>query len=300
MPTKINKLSVGRLCKMIEEMQDIKFDCIVIIEGNRGLGKSTLAWHICNRTKKYHTFNPEKDIVFTRKQVINFFNNYWKSTGWADEMINVSFNRDFYNEDQKRLIKIMNMNRDHCNLFVACVPQFQTLDNQLKNMCKIRLTVLRRGLAIVQTQNRAIYSTDRWDTKENEKVEKKWLKGGNWKPRYSQLSTFRAILTFPDLTPKQREIYERIKIEKRNEIKAQEESEAREGDPHNRLYSLLDQGSITSKSQFDNLCFMYGLKPLNAMQNIRNRMRNSGDYRKFMQFFVDDYQKIGDHGVVRS
>jgi len=32
-------------------------------------------------------------------------------------MINVTFNRDFYNEDQKNIIKMINMNRDHKNFF---------------------------------------------------------------------------------------------------------------------------------------------------------------------------------------
>lgn len=289
--------TVGRLCKLIEQMQANKFDVIVIIEGNRGLGKSTLAYHICNRTKT-HKFSPRKDILYKRKEVIDFFNNSWFGTGWADEMINVSFNRDFYNTDQKSLIKIMNMNRDHCNLFVACVPQFQTLDNQIKNLCKIRITVVRRGLAIVQTQNRSIYSTDRWDSQINEKIEREWLKNGITKPRYGRLTTFRGILSFGDLTEKQREEYEEIKRDKRNEIKQEQEAMEQEGKPADRLYNLLSEGKIGTRQMFDNMCFAMGLKPLNVMQNIRIRMRNEGDNRKFADFFVDEFKQVGEHGSV--
>lgn len=278
-------------------MQNNKFDVIIIIEGNRGLGKSTLAYHLCNRTKT-HKFNPKKDIMYKRKEIIDAFNNRWFSTFWADEMINVSFNRDFYDMDQKKLIKIINMNRDHCNLFIACVPQFQTLDNQIKNLCKIRITVVRRGLAIVQTQNRSIYSTDRWDTNVNEKIERDWLKSGISKPRYARLTTFRGVLRFGDLTPRQREEYEEIKRQKRNEIKQEQEAEDQSNNPNERIYSLLKEGKIGTRQMFDNMCLAMGLKPLNVMQNIRIRMRNEGNNTKFQDYFVDEYKEVGTHGVV--
>lgn len=289
--------SIKRLAKLVEEMQTNKFDCLIIIEGNRGLGKSTLGYHLANRVKT-HKFAPKKDILYKRKEIIDAFNNRWMSTFMADEMINVSFNRDFYDMDQKKLIKIINMNRDHCNLFIACVPQFQTLDNQIKNLCKIRITVVRRGLAIVQTQNRSIYATDRWDSQVNEKIEKNWLKNGITKPRYSRLTTFRGLLTFGDLTPKQREEYEEIKRNKRNEIKQEQEAEEQSNKPADRLYGLLGEGKIGTRQMFDNMCLAMGLKPLNVMQNIRIRMRNEGDNRKFQDFFVDEYKEVGDHGVV--
>lgn len=297
MSNPVFRWSIGRLCKLIEEMQTNKFDVIIIIEGNRGLGKSTLAYHIANRVKT-HSFSPKKDIMYKRKEIIDAFNNRWHSTFWADEMINVSFNRDFYDQDQKKLIKIINMNRDHCNLFIACVPQFQTLDNQIKNLCKIRITVVRRGLAIVQTQNRSIYSTDRWDSGVNEKIEREWLKNGISKPRYARLTTFRGIMNFGDLTPNQRAEYEEIKRAKRNEIKQEQEAEDQSNRPADRLYALLRDGKIGTRQMFDNMCLAMGLKPLNVMQNIRIRMRNEGDNTKFQDFFVDEYKSVGDHGVV--
>lgn len=297
MSNPIYRWSIGRLAKLIEEMQQNKFDVIIIIEGNRGLGKSTLAYHIANRVKT-HKFNPKKDIMYKRKEIIDAFNNRWFSTFWADEMINVSFNRDFYDMDQKKLIKIINMNRDHCNLFIACVPQFQTLDNQIKNLCKIRITVVRRGLAIVQTQNRSIYSADRWDTSVNEKIEREWLKSGVAKPRYARLTTFRGVMPFGDLTPLQREEYEEIKRTKRNEIKIEQEQEEQGNNPNERIYALLKEGKIGTRQMFDNMCLAMGLKPLNVMQNIRIRMRNEGNNTKFQDFFVDEYREVGDHGVI--
>lgn len=289
--------SIGRLARLIEEMQANKFDVIIIIEGNRGLGKSTLGYHIANRVKT-HNFKPKKDILYKRREIIDALNNRWFSTFMADEMINVSFNRDFYDMEQKKLIKIINMNRDHCNLFIACVPQFQTLDNQIKNLCKIRITVVRRGLAIVQTQNRSIYTPDRWDSKVNEKIEREWMKNGVTKPRYARLTTFRGVMPFGDLTPQQREEYEEIKRNKRNEIKQEQELEEQSNRPADKIYALLREGKIGTRQMFDNMCFAMGLKPLNVMQNIRIRMRNEGDNTRFQDFFVDEFKAVGDHGVV--
>lgn len=299
MSNPVFRWSIGRIARLIEEMQTNKFDCIIIIEGNRGLGKSTLAYHIANRVKT-HNFKPKQDILYKRKEIIKAFNTRWFSTFMADEMINVSFNRDFYDMDQKKLVKIINMNRDHCNLFIACVPQFQTLDNQIKNLCKIRITVVRRGLAIVQTQNRSIYSTDRWDSGINEKIERDWLKNGVAKPRYARLTTFRGVLNFGDLTDKQREEYEEIKRDKRNEIRQEEEDQEMPDKPADRIYQLLKDGKIGTRQEFDNLCLAMALKPLNVMQNIRIRMRNEGSNVRFQDFFVDEFKEIGDHGVIPS
>lgn len=289
--------SLLKIAKLVEDMQNNKFDCIIIIEGNRGLGKSTLGYLLANKVKT-HKFNPKKDIMYKRREIINAFNDRWLSTFMADEMINVSFNRDFYDTEQKKLIKIINMNRDHCNFFIACVPQFQVLDNQIKNLCKIRITVVRRGLAIVQTQNRSIYSTDRWDSQINEKIEREWLKNGVTKPRYSRLTTFRGLLSFGDLTPHQREEYEEIKRTTRNEIKQEQEAEDQSGKPADRIYGLLSEGKIGTRQMFDNMCFAMGMKPLNVMQNIRIRMRNDGDNRKFQDFFIDEFKQVGEHGSV--
>ena len=74
---------------------------------------------------------------YDRKEVIKFFND-WNRSAIADEMVNVSFSRDFYNEDQKDLIKIINMNRDHENFCIACIPHFKNLDTQIKRLTSMR------------------------------------------------------------------------------------------------------------------------------------------------------------------
>ena len=58
---KLIKMSMKWLRKRIENMIKNKFDCIIFIEGNRGLGKSTFAYKLLDGL----------DTVI--EQVINYF-----------------------------------------------------------------------------------------------------------------------------------------------------------------------------------------------------------------------------------
>mgnify|MGYP001429548114 CR=1 FL=1 len=289
--------SILRICRMVQEMQKADFDCIIIIEGNRGLGKSTLAYKVASGVQEYHHFNPWQDILYTREDIIKAFNRRWKSNFIADEMINVSFNRDHYSDDQKKLIKIINMNRDHCNLFIACVPQFSALDSQIKNLCKIRITVLKRGLAILHTPNRTIYSPDKWDTAINEKIERSWMKSNIFKPKYSKLTTFRGMIQFNPLTEKQEDQYKKIKIEKRNKIMLEEEGKIELiHDFNDMVDTMIEQGKIKTIKEFIWYCQAHDKNYMNVRQNITNRMRQKKDMRQFKDRFPKETE-VNQKGV---
>jgi len=99
------KWSMINLIRMIVKILQNEFDCFMVIEGNRGLGKSTLAIHlargIAREFKKIgssdYKFHWRNTLIYTKKETKHFWHK-WKSLGIADEMINVTFNRDFYNE----------------------------------------------------------------------------------------------------------------------------------------------------------------------------------------------------------
>lgn len=268
---------IGMICDILLD----RFDCFLVIEGNRGLGKSTLAWHLAYGVRREmkrrgvdgYKFIAKRDLLYKRDEVIHFFKAR-KKTGIGDEMINVSFNRDFYEEDQKDLIKIINMNRDHNNFFEACVPQFQTLDSQIKNLCKIRISVIRRGLAIIQTPNRSIYGRDKWDQQVNEKIERKWMENKVKNPKYTQLTTFRGFLRFPALTEKQEERYQTIKDEKRNNLfKNLRQEEMEETDPFELCYKRLVKGGIKDRAMVEGFAYAMGMNPSSLMYKLSRRLK---------------------------
>lgn len=215
---KLPFLQVKDIVEIINGKQSKEFDCIVFIDGKRGLGKSSLAWKIC---KKKGGFKPQRDITYTRKEAIRSLATNKHATIFSDEMINVAFKRDFYEGDQKVLIKGLNMFRDSCNFYIGCIPEFYDTDPKLRDLCHLRIRVLRRGLALVHRPIDSQFTQDKWDTRNNQKREMQWTMQRNKKPKYSQLSTAIAFLTWKDLCPKDKELYRSIKEEKRGRVFAE-------------------------------------------------------------------------------
>lgn len=302
---KLLKWSMKRLVDTIVMTLLNKFDMQIYIEGKRGLGKSTLAYELAwlvhckfRHLERFHpevieanpqlkgayTFRPTRDLLYTRDKVIDFFNR-WKVTGIADEFINTAFNRDFYQEEQKTLIKMINMNRDHCNLFIGCIPQFQTLDNQIKNLCKIRITVVRRGLAVIQTPNKTIYIKDIWDAVTNEKIEREWIRKGSNKPRYTRLSTVRGVIKFPDLSQKHRDKYEKVKIEERNMLmEIADDKKKTKKDLYGDIVDKLQNQQIKNANILEGMAVALGKNPKTFRSAIQERLKKLG-----MPSSIDEY-----------
>jgi len=156
----------------IEKMTspDVKMDMICFIEGRRGLGKSTLGYKILSGLKVSVPFKPKRDLVYSREDTLKHLASKINGIIFSDEMINVAYKRDFYQEDQKELLKAFDMYRDSRNVFIGCIPQFVDLDVKIQQVCKLRLTVVRRGLALVQMKMPTIYSMDPWDIKNNQRI----------------------------------------------------------------------------------------------------------------------------------
>jgi adenylate kinase family enzyme len=292
-----------------------------------GTGKSTLAIKIAKRTHGLfrkmrkqlkaevghggelqikandYYFNPKlqlefprtrRYLLYTKEDVTNFFNK-WKRIGIADEMINVAFNREFWNEDQKNLIKIMNMNRDHCNMLLMCIPQFQVLDNQIKNLCKIRITVVRRGIAVIQTPNKTIYNKDIWDSAVNEKIEREWIKKGGVKPAYNKLTTYKGLLLFRKLTEKDQDIYDKIKNQERNIIAGDlGVTDIDKKEPLDLVVERLLSGGVKNSAMLDGMAFALGENTQTFRRKLRSKLEKMGKPSSLAYFFWDKKEKEED------
>lgn len=310
--------SVDKIALMIMDMVMNKFDCFIVIDGNRGLGKSTLAYKVSKKVSnyfrvlvretggkdspyyKYYEFFPKKQlehpkkyryVIYTRNDVINVMND-WRKTAIADEMINVSFNRDFQEDGQKNLVKIINMNRDHCNLLIACVPSFQTIDNQMKNLCKIRFTVVKRGLAIIQTPNKSLYSTDKWDTANNERIERKWFQKGTGLPKYTQLNTFRGFVKFGSLSKEEQRIYDQIKTNERSLIAkdlgvTEGELGKEKVDFKDEILEKLQNGLIKNRQVIEGYAYANKITPDSLIDSLRRKLAKQNKNPKVSTYFTD-------------
>ena len=300
--------SLKKMVNMIVQILGNKFDCFIIIEGNRGLGKSTLAIHlargVAREFKKLgsedYKFNWKHSLIYTKKETKRFWHK-WNTTGIADEMINVTFNRDFYNEEQKDIIKMINMNRDHCNFFAACVPQFQTLDSQIKNLCKIRITVVRRGLAVIQTPNRTIYIKDKWDQQSNERIERAWVQKGIKNPHYTKLTTFRGMLKFPALHPTAEEKYQKVKDIKRNLVAKEDmgiNEEEEKTDPYEIVIEMLKEGRVKNGTFLDGFAQANGIKVNTFRGALRSKLKNKGIDHNISNYYWEKKAKEKESGSI--
>lgn len=285
---KLVRWTIKDLCECIYLMLLAKFDCVIFIDGKRGIGKSTLGYKIALRSDA--EFSPEKDIAYTRDDVIKGLAQKIRGVILADEMINVAYNRDFYERDQKILLKALNMYRDHYNLFIGCIPFFDDLDKQMKKLCKIKITIIRRGIALIQLQSKSLYSGDPWDTEYNKKLEKKWKKN----PKYAQFSTVKGVLLFNDLTKKQRETYDRIKTKKRNEIYF-ETSELNnridfKTQMINNLYVRIKEKKMTRK-EFNSIVLTMGESLTNVRARLNQRLRDEGLEDSLNKYLLSEEEK---------
>lgn len=238
----LNALGLKHLVRMIDARVKNQLDVICMITGNRGSGKSTLGLKLCNPFPQY---NMKEDLVFGREEVMQHLAKKTRGIIHADEMINVTHNRDFYNQDQKKLIKGLNMYRDRENILIGCVPNFYDLDKQIRSLVTMRIDVVRRGLGVLHLPNQSAYSTDKWDSQFNEKLERKWLERGHgFKPAFHRLTTFKGYLKFGDIGVAQRRLYLKLKDERRGKVFEEDLAQDKSTSPYDIIYAKIKEGKI--------------------------------------------------------
>lgn len=287
--------SVKDIVEVIEGKINDKFDFICIIDGKRGLGKSSLAYKILTRVNCPIPFKPRRDIIYDQKEVIRHIASKKGGTLLIDEAVNVIYNRDFYSEGQKTLIKQINMFRDANNIIFFCIPSMADVDIQLRQLCSMRITLLRRGVALVNIPKTSLFDKDIWSIKSNAVLEKKWEESSTKNPKYSQLSTAVGILTFGDLTESQRQEYESIKQEKRNRVFGEYTDQSMMNDPekifYNGLVDMMKKGKLSPES-FEVACAVHG-KELNTIRHRLNQiLRESGDENRVRDYVMTKKKKV--------
>jgi KaiC/GvpD/RAD55 family RecA-like ATPase len=252
------------------------------------------------KSNREYRFYPKKALIYTQDELQNALAS-WHNISIPDELINVAFNRDFYSDKQKDIIKMINMFRDHENLTIACVPSFQNIDNQIKNLTKMKITVKKRGLAIIHTPNHVIYCKDKWDQATNEKIEREWILKKISNPNYSKLTTFRGLLKFPPLSRKQEAMYQQIKNDKRNVVlKDEMHIELKDqDDPFSKILKRLIDGGVRNGHIIDGYAEGMGLTPSQLRSRIVNELKKMDKPTSISYYFWDKKAKIiGEHQAI--
>lgn len=267
--------SMKDLANCLKKRQLNEFSADIAVDGPRGNGKSTFIYKLfC----MMGNFRPRADIVFSRTDVMNGLKNKKYGLIFADEMINSAHNREFYAGDQLQLIKMLNMYRDNYNLLAGAVPFFYDLDPQVRKFIKMRITVVERGLAVVQFSKPSLYSNDPWDTDHNKKIERSWeksmKKGKVRKQRFERLTTFSGYIKFGPLQRRQQALYKEIKEMKRKELVDNPEGEKPGSSPYDKLYSLLMDHRLTM-DMLTSYCYVNGKSYDTVKTALQNRLKSN-------------------------
>lgn len=280
--------SIKDIVDIIGDRKKNEFDSNLAVTGDRGNGKSTLIGKIFYRIKG---FKPWKHQVYTREEVIKLLKTQQFGQCWDDETINSGYKRDWQKGGQQEFIKILVAFRDNYNTYASAIPNFFSLDKDLRDLYFIHLHVIERGLAIVHMplQGR-LYSQDRWDAKYNAKLEEGWSKkmknNANFRPPFHKLTTFRGYLYFTDMTAKQKVLYKEIKKFKKSQsfLTEDEKKEDKELAYIQKAYNLLIEGKL-SKEGLMQSCLVEGKKYSTICTQLNIMLKDNG-IRKTMTDFL--------------
>ena len=247
-------------------------------------------------------FNPERDIMFSREDVMQGLQTRRFGKIFADEMINTAYNRDFFAGEQKELIKWLNMYRDNHNILIGCVPNFYDLDTQVRKLCKFRITLIERGVGIFQVAKSSMYINDPWETRVNEKIEMKWKNGKSKKTLYKKLTTYKGLISFGALSDKQEVIYTKLKRQKREEMLNKDI----EIDPKNKPYyvqaiELIKSGVINSMDLLNKFLDVHKVKYYSGHDRIRKELKQMGVQDGIVKLFkLPKEVKISTPSIITS
>lgn len=282
---------------IIKERQKNQFDANILVSGDRGNGKSSFLVKLFYLLQNY---NPQKHQVYTRPDVIRLLSTQQHSICFDDEAINSGYKRDFQQKGQQELIKIVTAYRDNFNVYGSAIPNFFSLDKDLRDMIFLHIHVLERGMAVVHMpiQGR-LYATDRWDARNNAKIEESWgakiSKDPKFRKPYHKLSTFRGYIYFGDITPKQRKIYERIKREKRGQGFGIEYEDLTPKTFYEKIFPLILKKQI-GREALQIMCRVEGKKYLTVTSKLREMLKEKGiTEENLSNYLVTSKEQKQDH-----
>lgn len=291
--------SIKDIVYVIKTRQANEFDANFGVSGNRGDGKSHLINKIFYRMGK---FNPWKHQVYAQEDVKKLLMTQSRGKIFDDEAINSGYKRNFQNKGQQELIKILTNYRDNFNVHGSAIPNFFSLDKDLRDLIFLHIHVIERGLAVIHLPlSGRLYSQDRWDSKNNAKIEESWnnkVKNNvNFKIPYHKLSTFAGYLYYTDITEKQTKLYKEIKRVKRAK-EYEDDREDIEQSFYEKVYNLMINKHLTDEGLLQ-MCLMEGKKYSVIRTGLNRMLKDRGVDKTYKDFLQDHINKKNINRVDR-
>jgi len=267
--------SIKDIVEIIEGCVENDFDFILMAEGKRGTGKSTILYKIADRIGRRGVvhFNPNVCLVYSRDEIKSLLANREKTVIFPDELINATYKRDFFQQEQKEIIKGLNMYRDSHNVFLGAIPDFRDLDGDMRKLTKIRISVIRRGIAEIRIQPKFEDFLQANEIRRKMTIkEKQDLK---MEPNRKV-----GLLIFTDLTNRQKKTYKDIKKKKRGIAYGTDEDLSLNPmqDWYKKLFERVIEKEVTSEA-LNTIARMAGKNPSAVRQRLHTMLRDSNKDR---------------------
>jgi hypothetical protein len=160
------------LVKAIKKRIDIKWDCVFVVDGEEGVGKSSLSILLGYLLDK--DFDLDKNIAYlpqTSEVEEKFRSIESKQVLLIDEAIKAFYKLRFMDKMQARINIMYATERKQRKITILCIPRFTDLNEFFRNdRVQFWIHLIDRGHAIAFVKDKInIFKPDRWHMKEEEK-----------------------------------------------------------------------------------------------------------------------------------
>lgn len=250
-------------------------DNIVLITGQRGEGKTTLAGKILFQ---FEDFEPYEQVIYSKEALLKQIKKK-DSYILCDEAVVNAAKGNVMSRANKLLHEILTINRSNRNILFMLIPSVEDFDTKILQYCSMWLFVDSRGYAIMfLPENKGIFGKKAWNLDEMKKLYDEFMKENKQKVRmpYWCFSNFRGSIRFGKLTQQQQKIMDEIKDLRKNEnldkeMQQEVTTEVKDLEQYNKysakkISELVIKGEIRSIAQFEQTCKDMKLEPLEMIK----------------------------------
>ena len=210
-----------RLVKAIRKRLRNDKDAVVIVTGERGIGKSVCAWKLVKEINPSSVI--DRNVLFDPqvtklKDIIYGFPKY--SATSVDELIRIGYRRNWFKQGNKLLVELYNLCRYQNQASILCIPNFNDIDSDLQDLVTFWIFVVNRGVCVVFRSDKNPFTADKWHMRDNEKLLRDEFKG---KPLHyftdsefiralERVPNFVCWFTFNDFTSEEKAFYNKLRV----------------------------------------------------------------------------------------
>lgn len=166
--------------KELNKRTEEDFDSILIVESGavKGTGKTTFSIGLCKEICKLLgiPYDIKKLMILdaTEDKIRKLARELSRGVPiHVDEAIFLAYKRDYNEDATKKFVKFVNICRKFGHPVILNVPWFWDLDKDIRNLADYRVTIVKRGIALVRQKDINTDTEDLWLRKDSGEIQAK-------------------------------------------------------------------------------------------------------------------------------